>query len=169
MAAFTATAIVGGAAATASPLFFGSYMVVFLFSGAGNGSTYRMIPSIFAALGPAHAAASRSSTSAASAAVIGIAGAIGAFGGFLIQVAFRQASLPVVERDGEGREDDRGASRARRREGAHRGRSRDLVGPGAVGASSSRTCCSAGVTWFCVRAQLAADRARSRASRREAV
>ena len=30
------------------------------------------------------------------AAVIGIAGAIGAFGGFLIQVAFRQASLDVA-------------------------------------------------------------------------
>jgi NNP family nitrate/nitrite transporter-like MFS transporter len=29
------------------------------------------------------------------AAVIGIAGAVGAFGGFLIQVAFRQASLDV--------------------------------------------------------------------------
>jgi NNP family nitrate/nitrite transporter-like MFS transporter len=30
------------------------------------------------------------------AAAIGIAGAVGAFGGFLIQLAFRQASLPVV-------------------------------------------------------------------------
>lgn len=31
------------------------------------------------------------------AAAIGVAGAIGAFGGFLIQLAFRQASLPVVQ------------------------------------------------------------------------
>src|SRR4051812_9818155 len=31
--------------------FFGSYMVVFLLSGIGNGSTYKMIPSIFALLG----------------------------------------------------------------------------------------------------------------------
>ena len=32
-------------------VFFAAYMVVFLLSGMGNGSTYRMIPSIFAALG----------------------------------------------------------------------------------------------------------------------
>ena len=32
-------------------LFFGSYMAIFLLTGIGNGSTYRMIPSIFAALG----------------------------------------------------------------------------------------------------------------------
>ena len=65
----------------------------------GNGSTYRMIPSIFAALGrdeaddegPTEATAVEFKRQAA--AVIGIAGAIGAFGGFLIQVVLRQASL----------------------------------------------------------------------------
>ena len=49
-------------------LFFGAYMVVFLLSGMGNGSTYRMIPSIFAALGPAAASldeADRASSSSA--------------------------------------------------------------------------------------------------------
>lgn len=62
-----------------------------------------MIPAIFAALGQREAAsngadidATRLSYKRQAAAVIGIAGAVGAFGGFLIQVAFRQASLPVV-------------------------------------------------------------------------
>ncbi|CAN5236822.1 MFS transporter [soil metagenome] len=83
-------------------LFFGSFMVIFLLAGAGNGSTYRMIPSIFAALGRKEAAERGMPLKDTllrfkrqGAAVIGIAGAIGAFGGFLIQVAFRQASLGV--------------------------------------------------------------------------
>jgi MFS transporter, NNP family, nitrate/nitrite transporter len=95
MAAFTATAIVG-VERHSFALFFGSYMVVFMFSGAGNGSTYRMIPSIFAELGR-RTGGEPLDYKRRSAAVIGIAGAIGAFGGFLIQVAFRQASLQVVE------------------------------------------------------------------------
>ena len=36
-------------------LFFGSFMAIFLLAGMGNGSTYRMIPSIFAALGRSEA------------------------------------------------------------------------------------------------------------------
>ena len=83
-------------------LFLGSFMAIFLLAGMGNGSTYRMIPSIFAALGRRHAAqhgADAQETALSfkrqAAAVIGIAGAVGAFGGFLIQVVFRQASLGV--------------------------------------------------------------------------
>ena len=83
-------------------LFFGSFMAIFLLAGMGNGSTYRMIPSIFGALGRKAAAeqgldaqATALSFKRQAAAVIGIAGAIGAFGGFLIQVVFRQASLGV--------------------------------------------------------------------------
>ena len=83
-------------------LFFGSYMVIFLLAGAGNGSTYRMIPSIFSELGRREAREKGLAMKDTllrfkreGAAVIGIAGAIGAFGGFLIQVAFRQASLGV--------------------------------------------------------------------------
>jgi NNP family nitrate/nitrite transporter-like MFS transporter len=38
------------------PLFFASYMAIFLLAGMGNGSTYRMIPCIFAALGRKEAA-----------------------------------------------------------------------------------------------------------------
>jgi NNP family nitrate/nitrite transporter-like MFS transporter len=83
-------------------LFFGAYMVVFLLAGTGNGSTYKMIPSIFAYLGTREAEAAGGDAKAVAldfkrraAAVIGIAGAIGAFGGVLIQVVLRQASLHV--------------------------------------------------------------------------
>jgi NNP family nitrate/nitrite transporter-like MFS transporter len=83
-------------------LFFGSYLVVFLLSGLGNGSTYKMIPSIFAVLGmrevTEHGLDSKATMlefKRRAAAVVGIAGAIGAFGGVLIQVVLRQASLEV--------------------------------------------------------------------------
>jgi NNP family nitrate/nitrite transporter-like MFS transporter len=100
-ALFTLTAIVG-VNEHSFTLFFASFMVIFLLAGMGNGSTYRMIPCIFSALGrqkieetgaDPHATALDYKRQAA--AVIGIAGAIGAFGGFLIQVVFRQASLGV--------------------------------------------------------------------------
>jgi NNP family nitrate/nitrite transporter-like MFS transporter len=100
-ALFTLTAIVG-VNRHSFPIFFGSFMVIFLLAGMGNGSTYRMIPSIFSALGRKETAEKGLEPKATAldfkrqaAAVIGIAGAIGAFGGFLIQVAFRQASLGV--------------------------------------------------------------------------
>jgi NNP family nitrate/nitrite transporter-like MFS transporter len=102
MGAFTAVAI-AGVTAHSFPLFFGSYMAIFLLAGMGNGSTYRMIPCIFAALGRREAsergrdrAATALDFKRQAAAVIGIAGAIGAFGGFLIQVVFRQSSLGVT-------------------------------------------------------------------------
>ncbi len=99
MGAFTLLAIVG-VNSDSFALFFGSYMVIFFFAGMGNGSTYRMIPSIFRALGEKEAdekglepKATALTFKRQAAAVIGIAGAIGAFGGFLIQVVFREASL----------------------------------------------------------------------------
>jgi len=99
MGAFTAVAIVG-VNERSFPLFFASFMAIFLLAGMGNGSTYRMIPAIFAALGRREAEEkgvdvkrTQLDFKRQAAAVIGIAGAIGAFGGFLIQVVFRQASL----------------------------------------------------------------------------
>jgi NNP family nitrate/nitrite transporter-like MFS transporter len=100
-ALFTVTAIVG-VNEHSFPIFFGSFMAIFLLAGMGNGSTYRMIPCIFSELGRKEAAEKGLDAKATAldfkrqaAAVIGIAGAIGAFGGFLIQVVFRQASLGV--------------------------------------------------------------------------
>jgi len=99
MGIFTAGAMVG-VSEHSFGLFFASYMVIFLLAGMGNGSTYRMIPSIFAALGRDDAAEKGLDPRETAlhfkrqaAAVIGIAGAVGAFGGFLIQVVFREASL----------------------------------------------------------------------------
>jgi len=100
-AVFTLTAIFG-VQQHSFPIFFGSFMVIFLLAGMGNGSTYRMIPAIFSELGRKEADEKGLDLKATTldfkhqaAAVIGIAGAIGAFGGFLIQVIFRQASLGV--------------------------------------------------------------------------
>src|ERR671916_2358272 len=49
-ALFTVTAIVG-VHEHSFPIFFGSFMAIFLLAGMGNGSTYRMIPAIFSELG----------------------------------------------------------------------------------------------------------------------
>ncbi|MHB8669725.1 MAG: MFS transporter [Acidimicrobiales bacterium] len=101
MAVATAMAI-RGVQSRSFPAFFGSYMLVFLAAGIGNGSTYKMIPSIFALIGSQEAAEKGLDPKDAAvefkrraAAVIGIAGAIGAFGGVLIQVVLRQSSLHV--------------------------------------------------------------------------
>jgi MFS transporter, NNP family, nitrate/nitrite transporter len=81
------------------PLFFIGFIALFVLSGVGNGSTYKMIPAIFgskAQLEVASGAASAAATNEArrmANAVIGIAGAIGAFGGVLVNIAFRQSFL----------------------------------------------------------------------------
>jgi NNP family nitrate/nitrite transporter-like MFS transporter len=66
------------------PLFFGSFIALFVLAGVGNGSTYRMIPAIFAAQSTDVKSAKRQA-----AAVVGIAGAIGAFGGVLVNLVFK--------------------------------------------------------------------------------
>ena len=101
MALCTAAAI-RGVQARSFALFFCAYMLLFLLAGMGNGSTYKMIPSIFAVLGRREAETNGLDEKDTAlefkrraAAVIGIAGAVGAFGGVLIQVVLRQASLEV--------------------------------------------------------------------------
>lgn len=97
MGLFTLLAIVG-VNERSFGIFFGAYCVIFALAGAGNGSTYRMIPAIFSALGRRQGedAGTKLDFKRQAAAVIGIAGAIGALGGFLIQVVFREASLGVT-------------------------------------------------------------------------
>ena len=80
-------------------LFFAGFVALFALSGAGNGSTYKMIPAIFRskeqqgiAAGADPASAGRQARRMAGA-VIGIAGAAGAFGGVLVNLAFRQSFL----------------------------------------------------------------------------
>ncbi|GAA2478925.1 nitrate/nitrite transporter [Winogradskya humida] len=71
------------------PLYLVGFVALFVFSGLGNGSTYKMIPRIFAVRHPGDEHEARR----LSGAVIGIAGAIGAFGGVLVNLAFRQSFL----------------------------------------------------------------------------
>ncbi|HLV71604.1 NNP family nitrate/nitrite transporter-like MFS transporter [Actinomadura hallensis] len=83
-----ATALVLAASQRGSlPLFLAGFVLLFGLSGAGNGSTYKMIPAIFRAKAPEHEARRLSG------ALLGVAGAVGAFGGVLVNVAFRQSFL----------------------------------------------------------------------------
>ncbi|MEV4105847.1 MFS transporter [Nonomuraea sp. NPDC049649] len=68
-------------------LFFLAFQTLFLTSGLGNGSTYRMIPAIFQAKAAAERGDAGHGRRQASAA-IGIISAVGALGGFLINRAF---------------------------------------------------------------------------------
>ncbi|MEV8631571.1 MFS transporter [Streptosporangium sp. NPDC051023] len=76
------------------PLFLGAFALLFVASGLGNGSTYRMIPAIFTAQAEREAAEGATRADAGlrarreAAAAIGIASAVGAFGGFLIPRGF---------------------------------------------------------------------------------
>lgn len=68
-------------------LFLGTFLFIFAATGIGNGSTYRMIPSIFSArsgVKDAHVNAGDVSTVRKTSAAIGIISGIGAYGGFII-------------------------------------------------------------------------------------
>ena len=75
------------------PLLAVSFSVLFMLTGLGNGSVYKMIPAIF------HAESLRGGERTArhdrrlASALVGIAGAVGALGGVLVQVAFRESFL----------------------------------------------------------------------------
>jgi MFS transporter, NNP family, nitrate/nitrite transporter len=81
------------------PLFVVGFVALFVLSGIGNGSTYKMIPAIFRTQAQQQVAAGVDSAAAdrhalrMSGALIGIAGAVGAFGGVLVNLAFRQSFL----------------------------------------------------------------------------
>ena len=66
--------------------FLASFLVLFIATGAGNGSVYRMIPAVFRF--GAQDAEDRARRLKAAAGCLGIAGAVGAFGGFLIPRGF---------------------------------------------------------------------------------
>jgi NNP family nitrate/nitrite transporter-like MFS transporter len=69
-------------------LFLGSFLLLFVASGAGNGSVYRMIPAVFRVGVDARQPAAAARARKAAAGCIGIAGAVGALGGFAIPRGF---------------------------------------------------------------------------------
>jgi NNP family nitrate/nitrite transporter-like MFS transporter len=93
MAVVTAVAIVG-VEQHSFALFMASFLVIFMLTGVGNGSTYKMIPSVLGRV-DSGGLARTGWTKRMVAAVIGIAGAFGALGGVLVQVVIRDASLRV--------------------------------------------------------------------------
>ncbi|MGW1001490.1 nitrate/nitrite transporter [Streptomyces sp. NPDC002520] len=95
MAAATAVLVVAGMQKSLA-LFVPVFVVLFMLSGLGNGSTYKMIPGIFQAkalarglTGEAAAAYGRRLSGAS----MGLIGAVGALGGVGINLAFRQSYL----------------------------------------------------------------------------
>jgi NNP family nitrate/nitrite transporter-like MFS transporter len=79
----------------------GGFITLFVLSGMGNGSTYKMIPSIFEAksrsLDSLSAAEQRAWSQRMSGALIGIAGAIGALGGVGVNIALRASYLSAAK------------------------------------------------------------------------
>ncbi|MFF2043596.1 nitrate/nitrite transporter [Kitasatospora sp. NPDC058170] len=92
-------AVLAASRAGSLPLFLTGFVVLFVLSGIGNGSTYKMIPAHFqakaraAVQGGADPAAAESDSRRRATALIGLAGAVGAFGGVLVNLAFRQSFL----------------------------------------------------------------------------
>jgi NNP family nitrate/nitrite transporter-like MFS transporter len=94
---FVAMAVAGviavvGVQQKSLPIFFASFMALFVATGVGNGSTYRMIPAIFTRL----AARDGGEDSALeyrrrAAGAVGIIAAVGAFGGFVIPFVYKFA------------------------------------------------------------------------------
>ncbi|WP_159945373.1 MULTISPECIES: MFS transporter [unclassified Nocardiopsis] len=78
-------------------LFIGAFAVMFVLTGLGNGSTYKMIPSLYAARAedaiaagePREQALARTKRVASS--VLGLIGAVGALGGVGVNVGFRES------------------------------------------------------------------------------
>ena len=97
--------ILAGSAAKSLGIYATGFIVLFVLTGIGNGSTYKMIPAIFrgkALAAIANGADERTQLLRArrvSGAAIGIIGAVGAFGGVLINLAFRQSFLTAKTGD----------------------------------------------------------------------
>jgi NNP family nitrate/nitrite transporter-like MFS transporter len=107
---FVAMAIGAAIVLTASlvqslPLYLVGFVMLFTFSGIGNGSVYKMIPAIFKSksgteiINGADPTVSMAKSQRHAGALIGIAGAIGAFGGVLVNLAFRQSFLATKSAD----------------------------------------------------------------------
>ncbi|MBN0045884.1 NarK/NasA family nitrate transporter [Streptomyces actuosus] len=100
---FGLMAVAAGAVVVASvdkslPLFIGAFIALFVLTGIGNGSTYKMIPGIFRAQAGAKGLAGEEAAVYArrlSGAAMSLIGAVGALGGLGINLALRQSFLTV--------------------------------------------------------------------------
>ena len=98
--------VLGAALLHSLPLFVAGFILLFVFSGLGNGSTYKMIPAIFMAKAQLAVGAgmpideANTQSLRRSGALIGLAGAIGALGGFGVNLAFRQSFLSMGNANG---------------------------------------------------------------------
>ncbi|WP_406510801.1 nitrate/nitrite transporter [Streptomyces sp. NBC_00212] len=80
------------------PVFLTGFIALFVLSGLGNGSTYKMIPGIFQAKALARGLSGEDAAAYGrrlSGAAMGFVGAIGALGGLAINLAFRQSFQTV--------------------------------------------------------------------------
>ncbi len=111
LVSFVGMAVAAGVVLLASQqtslgLFLVGFISLFVLSGLGNGSTYKMIPAIFGAKATLAVTAGADAEAAARAArrrsraLIGIAGSIGGLGGVLVNLAFRQSFLADGTGDG---------------------------------------------------------------------
>jgi len=97
--------ILAASALDSLPVFVTGFVALFILSGLGNGSTYKMIPGVFAGQARVAIAGGADEKTAmlrarrVSGAVIGIAGSIGALGGLFINLAFRQSFLTTKSGD----------------------------------------------------------------------
>jgi NNP family nitrate/nitrite transporter-like MFS transporter len=97
--------IIGASAIHSLGVFTAGFVLLFVLTGIGNGSTYKMIPAIFrgeakvAIAGGAQESAAFARARRLSGAAIGIVGAVGALGGLFINLAFRQAFLTAKTGD----------------------------------------------------------------------
>ncbi|MFI6054461.1 nitrate/nitrite transporter [Streptomyces violascens] len=100
---FAAMAVATGVVLYASvqkslPVFLTGFIALFVLSGLGNGSTYKMIPGIFQAKALARGLSGEDAAAYGrrlSGAAMGFVGAIGALGGLAINLAFRQSFQTV--------------------------------------------------------------------------
>ncbi|MCX4645119.1 MULTISPECIES: nitrate/nitrite transporter [unclassified Streptomyces] len=93
MAAATAVVVLASAQKSL-PLFTTAFIALFVLTGLGNGSTYKMIPGIFQAKAAAKGLAGEEAAAYGrrlSGASMGLIGAVGALGGLGINLAFRQS------------------------------------------------------------------------------
>ena len=97
--ALAASAVLAASLQKSLILFYVGFIALFVLSGIGNGSTYKMIPAIFRSKSRLRAAAGADPDTVEhesrrmANAVIGMAGAVGAAGGVLVNIAFRQSFL----------------------------------------------------------------------------